>query len=86
MIEATNDCTQLYRRIEVEVHPMTSFVPLSEYSLEVNFTQTGVVDAIPTELPEPIKAETYVFIPVEQLEKEIWSFQDFVEKNSSKWA
>jgi hypothetical protein len=86
MVEVTNNCPQLYRRVEVDVHPLTSSVPLSKYSLDVNYTQTGVVDAMPTELPEPVKAETYVFIPVEQLEKEIWSFQDFLEKNSSKWA
>jgi hypothetical protein len=42
--------------------------------------------ATANELAEPIEAQTYVWcLEDSDLEKELWSFDEFVKKNAWKW-
>jgi len=52
------------------------------------------IDLVPSHsppLPTPldrslaIEAETYVYIEADDLESELWSFEDFVENNAWRW-
>ena len=80
----------MYDRLRVEVHPLGPFTPLP-----ADTAATSQGNLIPTtiapletigELAQPIQAQTYVWCKEDEwLEKELWSFDEFVKKNAWKW-
>ncbi|KDR76275.1 hypothetical protein GALMADRAFT_67824 [Galerina marginata CBS 339.88] len=76
-----------YIREKVEVHPLGPFSEVSTHSIDEN----ALVPEHPPPLPDSsnllhaIEAETYVYINEDNLNAELWSFDDFVKNNAWKW-
>ena len=78
--------------MQVLVHPLGPFT-----QVPVDATTSGAVDEslIPTDLPalpaasemaQTVPAQTYVWRQGDSdLDKEVWSFDEFVRKNAWKW-
>lgn len=81
-----------YVRSQVLVHPLGPFTPLP-----VDAATSGAVEdsLIPADLPplpaaselaRTVPAQTYVWCSYdEELDKELWSFDEFIRKNAWKW-
>jgi hypothetical protein len=85
----------MYTRLQVRVHPLGPFTPVPADAVATATSETAEESLIPTALPplatiselaEPIEAQTYVWCLADKwLEKEPWSFDEFVRKNACKW-
>jgi len=84
----------MYDRVQVRVDPLGQFTPVpadtatSPEAIEDSLIPTNALPPLPTvgKLGEPIEAQTYVWsIEDSGLEKELWSFDEFVRKNAWKW-
>jgi len=80
----------MYDRLRVQVHPLGPLTPLPADTAVAS--QGGLIPTTITplaaigELAEPIQAQTYVWCKEDRwLEKEPWSFDEFVRKNAWKW-
>jgi len=83
---------QYYVRLQVLAHPLGPFAPVP-----VDTTTSGAVEdiLIPADLPllpaaselaQTVPAQTYVWcLDDSYLDKELWSFDEFVRKNAWKW-
>jgi hypothetical protein len=80
---------QEYDRKKVDVHPLGSLTSLAESSVfEELSSNPSKVAPLPdiAGLPPAIQAETYVYsASVSYLNAELWSFDEFVQKNAWKW-
>jgi hypothetical protein len=78
-----------YDREKVGVRPLGSLTSLAESSVfEELSSNPSKVAPLPdiAGLPPPIQAETYVYsAPTSYLNAELWSFDEFVQKNAWKW-
>jgi hypothetical protein len=82
-----------YVRLQVLVHPLGPFTPVP-----VDAATSGAVEdsLIPADLPplpaareltQTVPAQTYVWCQNDSgLDKELWSFEEFVRKNAWKWV
>ena len=84
----------MYERLRVCVNPLGPFTPVpantaaTSETVEDNLIPTTALPPLATvnELAEPIEAQTYVWCSEDNwLEKEPWSFDEFVRKNAWKW-
>lgn len=84
---------QEYTREKVAVHPLATLITLADYTLPSTATQ-ATEDLLPStpaplpalsELPAAVDTETYVYRDLTYLERDLWSFDDFVATNASKW-
>ncbi|KAJ7158728.1 hypothetical protein C8R46DRAFT_398513 [Mycena filopes] len=71
-----------YTRDKVPVHPLSDLVNLADYTMSTASPTPLPPDA---ELSDPVEVETYVYGEMSNLLRDIWSFDDFVEKNAWKW-
>jgi len=71
-----------YSRERVLVHPLESPTSLPKSSI---LTEKSVAPPAPSKLATPVKAQTYVYCDVSNLDAELWSFDDFVKDNAWKW-
>ena len=88
---------QQYVRKEVHVHPLGRLTPIPSNvavsSSEVTAAAEGhlIPAALPPlpsadELAQPTPAQTYVWCSEDSyLEKELWSFDEFVKNNAYRW-
>lgn len=69
------------------MYPLGPFANVSSHSLEFQKLVPSQPPSLPegSELPEPIDAETYVFLELDKLEASPWDFANFVEHNAWKW-
>jgi hypothetical protein len=86
-----------YVRLEVYVHPLGRLTPVPSDAAVTSSEATAegpgclIPAALPplpsaSELAQPIPAQTYVWcLDDGGLEKELWSFDEFVSKNAYKW-
>ena len=90
---------QEYTRENVQVHPLGPIRPLNlnvypdSDSLSLKTTESVFVPEHPEPLPgrealfAPIGCQTYIWSkPISDLDKELWSFTDFVRTNAWKWV
>jgi hypothetical protein len=84
----------MYDRLQVLAHPLGPYTPIPADDVP---TSEAVEDSLnPTalsplatigELAPPIEAQTYVWcVEDNRLDKELWSFDEFVRKNAGKWV
>ena len=87
---------QQYVRKEVRVHPLGQLTAIpsdaavssSEVTVVENSLTPAALPLIPSadELAQPISAQTYVWCSKDSyLEKELWSFEEFVRNNAYRW-
>ena len=84
---------QEYVRKEVHVHPLTTvasdaMVSSSEETAVEGPLIPAALPPLPSadELAQPIPAQTYVWCAKDSyLEKELWSFDNFVKNNAYRW-
>ncbi|KAN0140921.1 hypothetical protein V8E53_001365 [Lactarius tabidus] len=78
-----------YVRLQVFVHPLGPFTPVP-----VDVATSGVDSLISTDLPLPAASELTQSVPAQTyawgqddgyLDKEVWSFDEFVRKNAWRW-
>ncbi|KAG6862559.1 hypothetical protein C0995_000107 [Termitomyces sp. Mi166 len=74
-----------YDRRGVNVHPLSTFVKLSEYPLDDKTLIPSKPPALPATLAPAFRTDTYVYNVYSRLEPDLWSFEDFVTKNARKW-
>jgi len=87
-----------YTRETVRVHPLEAIVPLNATISDdiqpqsSGASPTSIAPKDPAPLPEraaltpSIECQTYIWChPISELEKELWSFAEFVKMNSYKW-
>ncbi|KAG7089547.1 hypothetical protein E1B28_011220 [Marasmius oreades] len=75
-----------YRRTTVKVYPLEPLLDMTVYSKKDDESLVpSSPPPIPTELGDPIEAETYIYLEPSRLEPELWSFEEFVEQNARKW-
>ncbi|KAH9963108.1 hypothetical protein BJV74DRAFT_870917 [Russula compacta] len=83
-----------YVRVQVSVHPLGPLKVIPTDAAAATSEAVGeslIPTSLPTlqlasELAQRIPAETYVWcLDSNTLEKELWSFDEFVEKNAWKW-
>ncbi|KAG5643018.1 hypothetical protein DXG03_001756 [Asterophora parasitica] len=76
-----------YVRKPIDVHPLSPLVKLAEYPIDEKALIPAKPPALPAreELSVPVNAETYVYHHYKRLEPELWSFEEFVQKNAWKW-
>jgi hypothetical protein len=84
---------QEYIRLQVLVHPLGPFEPVP-----VDTAASGAVEdsLIPADLPplpdanvmaQTVPAQTYVWCQDDSgLDKELWSFEEFIQNNAWKWV
>jgi hypothetical protein len=91
--------TQSYERVRVLVHPLGPFTPVpADVPVAANPEAAEDGDSIQTtlfplvtnndaaEAAQPIETHTFVWrLKDNWLEKELWSFDEFVRKNAWKW-
>jgi hypothetical protein len=84
----------MYDRLPVRVHPLGPFAPIpadteaTSLTVEDSLISTTALAPLATasELAEPIEAQSYVWcLEDSKLEKELWSFDEFVKTNAWKW-
>ncbi|KAL0954482.1 hypothetical protein HGRIS_003451 [Hohenbuehelia grisea] len=77
-----------YTRQKVHVHPLGELESVPEVSPS---SESSAVPSAPPPLPtelqlQPaIEVETYVYNEPSSLARELWSYEDFVQKNAWKW-
>ena len=89
---------QMYDRMAVQVHALEELTPLSEFAddefgsnedlikrIMPAQRQGPVADIIGRMGPEVVETETYVFLDMDDLEPELWSFEDFLEQAAFQW-
>ncbi|KAG5724701.1 hypothetical protein E4T56_gene3759 [Termitomyces sp. T112] len=74
-----------YDRQKVDVHPLSTFVKLSEYPFDDKTLIPSKPPILPPTLAPPFRTDTYVYNMFARLDPDIWSFEDFVKKNAWKW-
>ncbi|KAH9958308.1 hypothetical protein BC827DRAFT_1261329 [Russula dissimulans] len=82
-----------YDRLLVNVHPLGPFTPIStDAAATSDVVEDNLIPAelppLPsaTELAQRLPAQTYVWrLDDSELEKELWSFEEFVKNNLWKW-
>ncbi|KAL0571522.1 hypothetical protein V5O48_010438 [Marasmius crinis-equi] len=77
-----------YRRTKIQAYPLEPLVDMSIYSKKDEASLTPVDPPpipAPSALPPPVEAETYIYLDPSALEHELWSFEEFVKQNASKW-
>ncbi|KAJ7650219.1 hypothetical protein FB45DRAFT_887303 [Roridomyces roridus] len=70
-----------YTREQASVHPLSSLLPLSEYSIPEAVTPLPA----DSDLSPIVEVETYVYKDISGLIGDIWDFDDFVRTNAWKW-
>jgi len=82
-----------YDRLLVNVHPLGPFTPIRTDTTATSEVGDKLIPAAlpplpsPTELTQRLPAQTYVWrLDDSELEKELWSFDEFVKKNLWKWV
>jgi hypothetical protein len=84
----------MYERLPVRVHPLGPFAPIptdteaTSLAVEDSLVSSNALPSLATsnELAEPIEAQSYVWcLEDSKLEKELWSFDQFVKTNAWKW-
>jgi len=79
---------QEYERLTVNVYPIGDLLDVSHYSIE---DDQSYLPSIPpplpgrADLPTPVQVDTYVMVDLNRLERNLWSFEDFVRNNAVKW-
>ncbi|KAI9443662.1 hypothetical protein BJY52DRAFT_447701 [Lactarius psammicola] len=83
---------EYYVRLQVLVHPLGPFAPVPVDTTTSNTVEDSLIAAdlppLPaaSELVQTIPAQTYVWcLDDSYLDKEPWSFDEFVQKNAWKW-
>lgn len=77
---------QEYIRERVVAHPLVAAEPLS-----VALTDQELIPTHPAPITETtpfstgVESETYIYIDIDNLVSELWSFEDFVRLNAYKW-
>jgi len=73
-----------YTRECVHVQPLGPFTDVSTHSIDLVPSHSP---PLPTPLDRSlaIEAETYVYIEANNLDSELWSFEDFVKNNAWRW-
>jgi len=82
-----------YDRLLVNVHPLGPFTPIStDATASSNVVEDNLIPSeLPpfpsaTELAQRLPAQTYVWrLDDSEIEKELWSFDEFVKNNLWKW-
>jgi hypothetical protein len=76
-----------YSRVKVLVHPLGPISPLSTASnVKGRFIPPSPAPLPPAlELSPPLEAETYRYDNIQDLNHELWSFEEFVKNNAWKW-
>jgi len=84
----------MYERLRVLVHPLGPFTPVPEDAAMAN-SETVEESPIPTALvplatvseqTQPIEAQAYVWCMEDsKLEKELWSFDEYLRNNAWRW-
>ncbi|KAJ3506641.1 hypothetical protein NLJ89_g6760 [Agrocybe chaxingu] len=75
-----------YSRESIPAHPLDSLHDISAYALKQGSLPAHPPPLPPTsELLPPIPAHTYIYRDEKNLEAQLWSYEDFVEKNAWKW-
>ncbi|KAJ7285018.1 hypothetical protein C8J57DRAFT_1290165 [Mycena rebaudengoi] len=72
-----------YTRDAVHVHPLAPLVDLARYEI----TPATTAAPLPPDaaLADPVAVDTYVYRDMANLMRDVWDFDDFVEKNAWKW-
>ncbi|KAF8239783.1 hypothetical protein L208DRAFT_1385831 [Tricholoma matsutake] len=76
-----------YVRKCVSAHQLGALVKLSEHPSDEESLITTKLPPLPSlvDLAPALDAETYVYKNFENLDAELWSFEDFVKNNARKW-
>jgi len=79
-----------YARKEVSVHPLQEFRDISAHSVDDETVlpehASPIIAEDLSELPlSPSSAETYVYCDENDLQAELWSYEDFVRENARNW-
>ncbi|KAH7873728.1 uncharacterized protein C8R40DRAFT_1048611 [Lentinula edodes] len=78
-----------YSRCSIEIHPLQPLIDIPAY--DVALDDKSLVPADPPPLPPTsellpaIPAQTYIYNDLENLEADLWSFEDFIKNNAWKW-
>ncbi len=85
IFESHQTVSQEYARKRVEVHPLAESEPLS-----IGLTDKELIPHHPPpiskgSLNRGVTAETYIYLDVNNLVPELWSWEDFVKKNAANW-
>jgi hypothetical protein len=84
---------QMYERLRVLVHPLGQFTPIPADGATAN-SETGMKshpdcsspDRNIDEQTQPMEAQTYVWcLEDSKLEKELWSFDEYLRNNGWRW-
>lgn len=80
--------TKEYAREVVQVHPLAPLKLLSASETQDNTIVPSNPPPIPQtdELSPAVEAQTYVFLNVRDLERDLWSYEDFIRHNAWKWV
>lgn len=65
-----------YVRRQVSVHPLEEFQPITAHSTRPQR---------PDQLLSPLTAQTYIFCDVDDLQADLWSYEDFLRDHARKW-
>ncbi|KAI9443661.1 hypothetical protein BJY52DRAFT_1157182 [Lactarius psammicola] len=83
---------QLYVRLQVLVHPLGPFTPVPVDAANSGAAEDSLIPAdlpplpVASELTQTVPAQTYMWGRNDSdLDKELWSFDEFVQKNAWKW-
>lgn len=74
--------------MQVPVHPLGSFQPVPGDTVTDNLIPTDL-PPLPAanEMAQTVPAQTYVWCQDDSgLDKELWSFEEFIRKNAWKWV
>ncbi|KAI9446145.1 hypothetical protein H4582DRAFT_1903858 [Lactarius indigo] len=81
-----------YVRLQVFVHPLGPFTPMPADVVTSGAVEDSLIPADPQPLPaaselaQTVPAQTYAWGREDSdLDKELWSFDEFVQKNAQKW-
>ncbi|KAJ3753530.1 hypothetical protein EV360DRAFT_53325 [Lentinula raphanica] len=78
-----------YSRSNIEIHPLQSLVDISDYNATLDEATLVPVDPPPipsaSDLLPATPAQTYIYNNLDNLEADLWSFDDFVRNNAWKW-
>lgn len=71
----------------VRTHQLGALVKLSEHPSDEETLIKTKIPPLPAsvDLEPALDAETYVYKSFENLDAELWSFEDFVKNNARKW-
>ncbi|KAF9030968.1 hypothetical protein BDZ89DRAFT_1013372 [Hymenopellis radicata] len=74
-----------YARKIVEVHPLAESEPLSTGLTDKELIPRHAPPISEGSLDPSVTAETYIYLDVNNLVPELWSWEDFVKKNAMNW-